>query len=118
MQAKLPAFSLSELFKFGLVPTLSVVIGLLFVSFGVRGDLSASNAKLVLGVCVICFGIMWHSGATWVKFGLSNLRLRHVFPCALFFVLFLLFGYAFLAGHFPPVLMRIISSLRGTDASR
>ena len=63
MNDKLPSFpSLTELFKYGLVATSSVFVGLLFIFIGAFGELSLSNRKLLLGACLTCFGIMWHFG--------------------------------------------------------
>src|SRR6266550_5616716 len=105
MTDKLPSFpSITELFQHGLVATVSIVVGLLFLFIGAFGDLSTANKKLFLGACILCFGIMWHFGGQIrgnVSYANSEgdhehkvyLNWNHIFTTGMFLLLSALFGF-------------------------
>ena len=103
---KLPV--LAELYRYGLVSTICVSVGFLFVSIGAFGDISFGNRKLMLGATLISFGIMWHFGGRMTDtYEDDDGKKRRSFEWndvgtwALFFLMFLLFGYVFAMGRLP-----------------
>jgi hypothetical protein len=108
----LPRLPIDELFKHGLVAPAMIFVGLLFIVIGAVGDLSFANRKLLLGACLICFGIAWHSaGRMTLSAPLTvgdetisprEWRWNYVFTFVFFLLLFLFSVFVFVTGHLPP----------------
>ena len=100
--------SLSELFRYGPVPSVLIYMGLFVASTGVFWEISLSNRRLLLGAFLFCFGVMWYyleqildwydddEGRT--RWTVSKLDLG---ACVFFLLLSFLSGYVLLSGHLP-----------------
>ena len=100
--------SLSELFRYGPVPSASIYLGLLLASIGAFGDLSLSNRHLLLGSFLFCFGVMWYyleRILDWYDDDAGRTRWTVSKPdlgaCVFFLLLSFLSGYVLLSGHLP-----------------
>ena len=96
--------SLSELFRYGPVPSGSIYMGLFLASIGAFGEISLSNQKLLLGAFLFCFGVMWYyrgRAFDWDHDGRLIVNWGDLTGFVFFFLLSLLSGYVFLSGHLP-----------------
>lgn len=53
---------LSDLFRYGPVPSTLIYLGILFVTIGAFGELSLQNEKVLFGFFLLSLGFMWFYG--------------------------------------------------------
>ncbi len=95
---------LSRLLQFGLVPGISISVGLVFVLLGAPGEISLSNRKLLFGGALGFAGLAWHYVGWVYPIGFHDTRVFSLSSLAafLFFLLLTFFcGYLLLCGRLP-----------------
>jgi hypothetical protein len=87
----------ARLSRYGAVPLVAFLAGFTFLPFGLAGDVSFSNKKLMLGGILIVFGLLWRA----FRLAWNGQKPRHILETLFFGAIefFLISAYA--TGHVP-----------------